>query len=98
MFSPVTNQSRYQQYKKVVYDHYGSRCNCCGESNPKFLTVDHVNNDGYTQKTKKGFRRKGNYMYQQIIKDNFPDHLQILCWNCNCGKNLNGGICPHKKS
>jgi len=33
--------------KTMVYNHYGWLCNCCGETTPKFLTIDHVNNDGY---------------------------------------------------
>jgi hypothetical protein len=22
----------------------------------------------------------------------------VLCWNCNCGRAKNGGICPHHSS
>jgi hypothetical protein len=22
--------------------------------------------------------------------------VAVLCWNCNCGRYLNGGVCPHK--
>src|SRR3990172_6832112 len=25
---------------------YGGRCRCCGETEPKFLVFDHINNDG----------------------------------------------------
>ena len=25
-----------------------------------------------------------------------PDTIQILCFNCNCGRARNGGICPHE--
>jgi hypothetical protein len=32
-----------------------------------------------------------------IIKNNYPDDFQILCANCNWGKQLNGGVCPHQK-
>ena len=32
------------------------------------------------------------------ISRNFPDFLQILCFNCNCGRNRNGGICPHMEA
>lgn len=34
--------------------------------------------------------------YEWIIRNNFPKDLQILCWNCNMGKNVNKGVCPHK--
>ena len=34
-------------------------------------------------------------MWEWTMKNNYPDYLQILCWNCNLGKSLNGGTCPH---
>lgn len=89
-----------QENRDIIYSAYGNKCNCCGETNKLFLTIDHVNNDGYKirPKNNKGRRQSefsGHY-YIQIIKANFPSDLQLLCWNCNCGKHRNGGICPHK--
>lgn len=26
---------------------------------------------------------------------NYPEGYQVLCYNCNCGKSINNGICPH---
>ena len=83
--------------KKIVYDHYGWRCNCCGETTSKFLTIDHINNDGYKDRCRngKGHRFSGLYFYRKIIKEDFPKSLQILCYNCNYGKKVNNGVCPH---
>lgn len=85
---------------KQIREGYGGKCNCCGEANPLFLTIDHVNNDGYKMRflNKAGHRSNvsvGHY-YKTIIKEKFPKHLQLLCWNCNCGRARNKGICPHK--
>ena len=33
-------------FLRRVLDHYGRACSCCGETEPAFLTIDHVNNDG----------------------------------------------------
>lgn len=84
-----------------IRNAYGNKCNCCGEDNPLFLTIDHINNDGYKIRPR---NKNGNYSapfsgqyYIQIIKANFPKDLQLLCWNCNCGKHRNKGICPHKQ-
>lgn len=67
---------------------------CCGEKNIAFLTLDHVNNDGWKLRRKTGFR--GGYTtYKRIIEAGFPPNLQILCFNCNGGKNRNKGVCPH---
>jgi len=77
-------------YKKQVYDHYGWRCNCCGEVLVSMLTLDHVNNDGYLE------RENIVKLYKRIIKSNFPDSYQILCMNCNWSKRINYGFCEHK--
>lgn len=61
----------------------------------KFLTIDHVKNDGYKDKIR-GKRYSGAELMRKVIKEVFPDTYQILCFNCNCGKARNNGICPHK--
>jgi hypothetical protein len=81
-------------YKKIVFDHYGWKCACCAETTPQFLTVDHVQNDGF--KDKSGKKRICGYpMYMKIVNEGFGPRYQILCMNCNHGKNMNNGICPH---
>lgn len=65
--------------------HYGGnppKCNYCGESHIEFLTIDHIHGGG-----KKHRRRISGHIYRWLIKNNFPEGFQILCWNCNCGKN-----------
>lgn len=86
------NRNRMRKLKSEVLAHYGNRCACCGETEPIFLTIDHVNNDGAAHRK----QIHGDKIYPHIIKANFPDTFQILCWNCNLGKQLNDGTCPHK--
>ena len=74
---------------REVLEHYGSACACCGEDNPRFLTVDHC--DGTTEPKLTGHRLRA-WMRQH----GFPPGFQILCWNCNCGRAFNGGVCPHE--
>jgi hypothetical protein len=81
--------------KEVVYNHYGNKCACCGETTEEFLTIDHINNDGAKQR--KVIGRKMQNMYLWIIGNDFPDEFQILCWNCNCGRHKNNGVCPHNR-
>lgn len=76
------------------YQHYGAQCVCCGESREKFLTIDHINNDGAEHR--KSIGQGGSRLYKWLIDNNFPDTFQLLCFNCNCGRYRNGGICPHK--
>ena len=41
-------------------------------------------------------RDKITNLYLWAIQNNFPSIFQVLCFNCNHGKQLNGGVCPHK--
>ena len=36
-------------------------------------------------------------IYSWLIRNNYPEGFQVLCYNCNLGKAHNNGICPHKK-
>jgi hypothetical protein len=81
------------KHKDSVYTAYGNKCVCCGETEPLFLTIDHVNNDGNIERK---LNSQGN-LYSRIISAGFPDTFQILCWNCNTGKMRNNGVCPHQE-
>lgn len=85
----------YRKLQKIVFDHYGNECACCGESEPIFLSIDHVNNDGAEHRKEIGV---GHILFRWIIDNDFPKTLQLLCCNCNLGKHRNGGVCPHDAS
>jgi hypothetical protein len=81
-----------RRLKNQVLEAYGSCCVCCGETNPGFLSIDHVNGGGREHRRSVG---GGVMLYLDIIRRGFPAEFQIQCFNCNLGRNLNGGICPH---
>jgi len=95
-------RARNRYIKDVVYQAYGGyRCACCGETEPLFLSLDHIHNDGY-QKRKSGDDGSGatlcNQLYMQFKRTGiWRDDIQVLCMNCQHGKARNGGICPHKQ-
>lgn len=66
-------------------------CACCGESALAFLALDHVNGGGHKQRQELG----GGGFYVWLRKNNYPEGFQVLCHNCNLGRQLNGGTCPH---
>jgi len=77
----------FQKYTK------GSpECNCCGEKEVKFLSIDHLNGGGRMQRLRIG--GGGDHMYRWLIKNNFPSGFQVLCHNCNQAKG-SYGVCPH---
>lgn len=88
----LSTKNSLNKLKDKVFSLYGSMCSCCGETGKSFLTVDHINGDGY--KDKKIFR--GLYSkYKKIVEDKDQTKYQILCWNCNCAKRSNK-TCPHQ--
>ena len=85
----------------IVIERYSNgtnRCACCGETIIDFLTIDHINGGGrkHCREVTGGF--SSSKFYQWLEKQGFPDGFQVLCWNCNCGRAKNGGICPHHSS
>lgn len=75
---------------------YGGKCACCGETEPLFLEIDHVNNDGGKHRREE-VGRGGTSMYSWLKQHGYPEGFQVLCRNCNYGKHRNGGVCPHKQ-
>lgn len=74
-------------------------CHCCGERNVGFLTLDHSNNDGATHRRQLGIPRHGGYHLRLKLKRlGWPQDIgiELSCYNCNCGRQYNGGVCPHK--
>ena len=81
--------------KQLVFEAYGGyACNCCGETMKECLSIDHVDNDGYSHRKEIG--KQGSAFYSWLVNNNFPQGFQVLCMNCQFGKKHNGGICPHK--
>lgn len=83
-----TKQKGFNRRLRFI-EAYGGKCECCGETNPFFLTADHINRDG------KGDRKKGRGIYQDCLKRKRVD-IRVLCFNCNCAREINDGVCPHK--
>ena len=82
-----------RRLKQVVLDHYGQKCNClcnCQVTKFEHLTMDHKNNDGAKQRKEKK-HHSGRAEYARIIRERFPNDMQVLCWNCNCAKAYYGG-------
>lgn len=90
------------ELKAEVIGHYGGICFCCGEANIRFLTLDHVNNDGGAQrKANPKIQLGGRQFYYWLRQHGYPAEmeLQVACFNCNCGRqyNSNQGVCPHEE-
>lgn len=79
--------------KWVAFQAYGgAACSCCGEKTFEFLTLDHINNDGGGRYRKIG----GARLYAVLSRKGFPAGFRVLCFNCNSGRHIAGGTCPHE--
>ena len=93
-----TNKVAARKRRQVVLSFYGGnppKCQCCGEQEYRFLTIDHMNNDGTNHRRELGINSSTD-LYIWLIHSDFPKEFQVLCMNCNFGKRMNDGICPHK--
>ncbi len=82
----------YVKMRDAAFEAYGGkRCVCCGETEPVFLTIDHINGKGAEHRRQLG---AGAALYRWLCKKGYPAGFRVLCFNCNSGRELNGGKCP----
>lgn len=97
--------ARTKEHSRTIqfeaFRHYGRRrkiaCVCCGESNPLVLTLDHKKGGGCAHRRRISGNRKypcGKQFYLWLKQRHWPRGFQTMCYNCNCGRWRNGGICP----
>jgi hypothetical protein len=74
----LTCRKLYWKYRNKVFEHYGARCNKCGFTDPRALSIDHVNGDGAEHRR----RLNGVNLCKAVVRENYPKSYQILCMNC----------------
>lgn len=97
VISPIVKQ-RNGEYrwtlKMDVLSLFGEKCECCGEDNPYFLTIHHVNNDGAEERE----QISGWGIYIRIRSEAVDlKKYCLLCYNCNCAKEYHG-YCHEKNN
>lgn len=87
-------QSRYTRgVKAEMIVAYGGQCACCGETNPLFLSIDHISGGGQAEREEHG---RGRVFYQYLKSLGYPkDNYRLLCHNCNASFG-HYGYCPHR--
>lgn len=88
----------YQEMRSQILTALGGKCYCCGLDDSPFLTIDHINNDGKSDRKPNGKQRNSYMILRDIIKAGIPaDKYQLACYNCNCARNLTPDkVCPHQ--
>lgn len=73
------------------YSNGKNCCECCGEKNKEFLTIDHINGGGNKHR-----KKIKEYLPLHLKKNKYPTGYRVLCYNCNCSFGFYG-YCPHKE-
>jgi len=87
----------YLRRRLRVIAMYGGSCVCCGQTNRKYLQIDHVNDDGCIErKLTKSLKQNrtiefGKAFYTKLGKSKRRSDLQLLCANCHNAKTRYGG-------
>lgn len=94
--SAHTKSARKQKAKlyELFFFHYGRACLCCGESDKRFLSIEHLNNDGAAHRRLLN-GRSPDHIIRDLRKREWPSGYATLCFNCNMGKARMSGTCPH---
>lgn len=84
----------YRRLRERLLNGLGGACECCGETDQRFLCLDHVEGKGIDHYRSLGPMR----VYREVIAAGFPrDKFRALCFNCN--KALGSyGKCPHEQA
>jgi hypothetical protein len=78
--------------REQLIEAYGGKCTCprCPETNPAFLTLEHVNGTGKAHR-----EIVGSHAYADLRRRGWPkDGFTLLCFNCNLATRF-GRTCPH---
>lgn len=95
---------KYRNYQKdwrlkrrmEALAHYGGKCACCGEAEPAFLVIDHIDGGGNKHRKEVFGRHEGHGPFiHWLWKNDFPPGFQVLCANCNTAKAYYP-VCPHQ--
>lgn len=77
-------RNRSRMRRSAVIFQYGNRCVQCDEDDYTKLTIDHVKGGG-TAHRKTISNHTIDFLYNSIVD---KDSYQVLCYNCNCSKNV----------
>lgn len=102
MGGKMTREMRERWYKTLwaeFLENLGPACHCCGESDPRFLSIGHLV-PGERTKYK---QQHGRDLHPQTVlvmlrRLGWPREAGIKpeCFNCNMAANRYG-VCPHQE-
>ena len=95
----IADYAKFERFRLrlEMIQAYGGKCECCGEDEPLFLTLDHIDGTGGQERRRLGLKSGGPF-YRYLRRLEWPkDNYRLLCFNCNTAIGF-WGICPHTLS
>jgi hypothetical protein len=93
--SAARHRTVFASIRARVLAAYGGCCVCCGEAEPRFLSVDHINGGGHLHRKAVG---SGCAFYYWLKRQGYPkDDFRLLCHNCNQAMKFRRP-CPHEEA
>jgi hypothetical protein len=93
----------YRELKNRILLFLGGKCYCCGLDDLRFLTIEHLKNNGKDDRRPNGKSRNSYMILRSIwakiqVMDDPSAEYATACYNCNCSRQSSPGrICPHKQ-
>lgn len=87
----VTDERRNQVLKK-----YGGACRCCGITEPRWLSIEHRDQNG-SEERKRNPQFVGSSRYYTLAREPKRDDLELACFNCQMAVYWHGW-CPHRSA
>lgn len=81
----------YRLQEAAIHAYGGYKCVWCGIDEPSVMCLDHIKNDGSSHRKELGFLG-GAPLYRWVRDNGYPPIFQVLCFNCNHAKRMNGGV------
>ena len=95
-YNKERNRQDHLKLKLLVLSKYGTVCQCCGEDQYQFLSIDHIDGNGAEHRRQIfGNPRGGGGWYRWLRRNGFPPGYRVLCLNCNFAYGFYK-VCPHK--
>lgn len=87
-------KTEWANLRRRIIEQYGGKCECCGEAEYGFLSLDHRHGGGHQERKRLG----PNAAYRLALRSKDHEKYRVLCHNCNMGRQFNGGVCPHEQA
>lgn len=91
------DRDRQRQLKYTVLSHYSlvqyPKCAHCGIIDIDVLCIDHIDNNGCAHRKQPDV---GYNFYNWLVRNNYPEGYQTLCYNCNMKKRMEFNREKHK--